>query len=82
MVLVNEFEKIEPAIMQDVFYICSLHVPHLPLIFILGLSTPPAPSYLHMSYPRATLALLRLTRIEVKGGMEVLEKLGLEYPIR
>ncbi|KAL5478416.1 ORC3 [Sanghuangporus weigelae] len=73
VILVHDFEKIEPGIMQDIFYICRLHVPRLPFVFILGLATPPTPSYLHAAFPRRTLALLRLTRVEVAGGMDVLK---------
>ncbi|KAI5121909.1 hypothetical protein M0805_000238 [Coniferiporia weirii] len=78
VVLMNDLEKIEPTLVQDLFYICSLHIPDLPLVFILGLSTPPPLSYLHAVYPRTTLTLLRLTRVEVQGGMEVLERVLLD----
>jgi origin recognition complex subunit 3 len=52
----------------------SLHIPHLPLIFILSLSSPPAPSpsYLHLTYPRATLALLRVQDFVVPSGIDIL----------
>ncbi|OCB89169.1 hypothetical protein A7U60_g3652 [Sanghuangporus baumii] len=72
VILVHDFEMIEPGIMQSIFYICRLHVPRLPFVFVLGLSTPPTPSYLHATFPRRTLALLRLTQAEVVGGTDVL----------
>ena len=51
----------------------SLCIPQLPLIFVLALSSPPEPSYLHSAYSRATLALLRIHKITVTS--QVLEQL-------
>ena len=53
----------------------SLHTPQLPLIFVLALSSPPEPSYLHSAYPRATMALLRVHKITVTSQVEVVEQL-------
>ncbi|EJD01785.1 uncharacterized protein FOMMEDRAFT_123809 [Fomitiporia mediterranea MF3/22] len=75
VVLVKGLENIEPQIMQDLFYICSLHAPRLPLVFVLGLTTAPTPSYLHATFPRRTLALLNVTQVEVASGMNLLERL-------
>lgn len=90
----HDFENIDPAVMQDVFYICrcvavsflkmrycvlifllnfSLHIPRLPLVFILSCASPPQMSFLHVAYPRTTLTLLGLTKIVVKSGLDVLE---------
>ncbi|KAF7965177.1 hypothetical protein HWV62_45264 [Athelia sp. TMB] len=75
VVLLHDFEQFEPAVIQDVFYICSLHVPSLPLVFVLSLSPPPpaSPSYLHLAYSRSTLALLRVQNVVVPAGMSALE---------
>ncbi|KIM92135.1 hypothetical protein PILCRDRAFT_810149 [Piloderma croceum F 1598] len=75
VVLLHDFEQFDPVVIQDLFYICSLHVPSLPLIFILSLSSPPtpSPSYLHLTYPRATLALLRVENFAVPSGPGVLD---------
>lgn len=53
----------------------SLHVPSLPLVFVLSLSPPPpaSPSYLHLAYSRSTLALLRVQNVVVPAGMSALE---------
>lgn len=53
----------------------SLYIPQLPLLFVLALSSPPEPSYLHTAYPRATLALLRVHKITVTSQVEVVEQL-------
>jgi len=53
----------------------SLYIPQLPLIFVLALSSPPEPSYLHSAYPRAALALLRVHKITVTSQVEVIEQL-------
>ncbi len=98
VVFVNEFEDVEPLVMQDLFYICrfvlslknstagknmicgniSLHIPRLPLVFVLALSSPNEPSFLHAVYPRATLALLQLKRIGSTGGADTLQSLLLK----
>ncbi|KZP30851.1 hypothetical protein FIBSPDRAFT_814660 [Athelia psychrophila] len=77
VVLLHDFEQFEPAVIQDVFYICSLHVPRLPLVFVLSLSPPPpaSQSYIHLTYPRSTLALLRVQNVTVPSGMVVLEEI-------
>lgn len=62
-VFLHDFEKFDTSVMQDVFDICSLHVPYLPLVFVLLLSSPSTPSYVHTTYPRDTLALLRVHTI-------------------
>ena len=87
----HDFEQFEPKVVQDLFNICryagsashcsiptvksSLCIPQLPLIFVLALSSPPEPSYLHNAYPRATLALLRVHRITVTSQVDVVEQL-------
>ncbi|KAJ8589790.1 hypothetical protein M405DRAFT_791254 [Rhizopogon salebrosus TDB-379] len=60
VVIMHDFEQLEPHVVQDMFEICSSYIPRLPLVFILALSSPPSPSYIHATYPRSTLALLRM----------------------
>ncbi|KAL7285667.1 hypothetical protein ACG7TL_000772 [Trametes sanguinea] len=56
----------------------SMHVPELPLAFILLMASPQYPSYLQSVYPRSTLALLRVDPVVASSGItmvkEVLEK--------
>ena len=94
----HDFEQFEPKVVQDLFNICryaraeilyvmlttecSLSIPKLPITFLLALSSPPEPSYLHGTYPRATLALLRIHRITVTSQVEVVEQvLSKVYPV-
>jgi origin recognition complex subunit 3 len=58
----------------------SLHVPRIPLVFILSLSSPSSPSYLHIAYSRSTLALLRIRNFVVPSGPKVLEEVLLKVP--
>ena len=62
--------------------ICSLHIPSLPLTFLISLSAPPSlsstpisSSYLYQAYPRSTLSLLRIDTILVPGGKLVLNEI-------
>ncbi|KAJ7633699.1 origin recognition complex subunit 3 N-terminus-domain-containing protein [Mycena rosella] len=73
VVLLHEFEQFDPAVVQDMFYICSLHVARLPLTFILSLSTPSPSSYLQASLTRSTLSLLRIYHFAVPSGPDVLD---------
>ncbi|KAI0046775.1 hypothetical protein FA95DRAFT_1542047 [Auriscalpium vulgare] len=75
VVFMHDFEQFESAIVEDVFAICNERIPDLPLVFIVSLSSPPSPSYLHITYPRATLALLRVDTYSIPSGIEVLEKI-------
>ncbi|KZT04882.1 uncharacterized protein LAESUDRAFT_813778 [Laetiporus sulphureus 93-53] len=75
VIVLHDFEQYDPVVMQDVFYICSLHIPRLPIVFILGLSSPPFPSYVHATYPRSTLALLRMRTISAPSGWVIVEEL-------
>ncbi|GLB39805.1 putative origin recognition complex (ORC) subunit 3 N-terminus [Lyophyllum shimeji] len=75
VVLLHDFEQLDPLVIQDVFSICSLYVSRLPLVFILALSSPASPSYLHTTYPRSTIALLRVRNYNVPSGAQLLEEL-------
>ena len=91
VVLMHDFEQFEPKVVQDLFYICryvdgvfpnpvlktvpSLYIPQLPLVFVLALSSPPEPSYLHSAYQRTTLSLLRIHKITATSQVEIVEQL-------
>lgn len=76
VIVMHDFEQLEPQVVQDMFEICrsdsscwylssyqillSLHIPCLPLVFILALASPPSPSYIRATYPHSMLALLRV----------------------
>ncbi|KAG0706584.1 origin recognition complex subunit 3 N-terminus-domain-containing protein [Suillus ampliporus] len=60
VIILHDFEQLEPQVVQDMFEICSSYIPRLPLVFILALSSPPSPSYIRATYPHSMLALLRV----------------------
>ncbi|KAG2123111.1 origin recognition complex subunit 3 N-terminus-domain-containing protein [Suillus cothurnatus] len=60
VVIMHDFEQLEPQVVQDMFEICSSYIPRLPLVFILALASPPSPSYIRATYPHSMLALLRV----------------------
>ncbi|KAH6903170.1 origin recognition complex subunit 3 N-terminus-domain-containing protein [Coprinopsis sp. MPI-PUGE-AT-0042] len=74
LVVLHDFEAFMPSVMQDIFYICSKHVPELPLVFVLSMSSP-VPSYLNVAYPRSTLARLRVRTLTMPGGVSVLNRI-------
>ncbi|KAF9238125.1 hypothetical protein BU15DRAFT_62764 [Melanogaster broomeanus] len=59
-VILHAFEQFEPLVVQDLFEICSLAIPRLPLVFVLSLTSPPSPSYIHATYRRSTLSRLQV----------------------
>ncbi|KAK0498880.1 origin recognition complex subunit 3 N-terminus-domain-containing protein [Armillaria luteobubalina] len=73
--VLHNFEQFNPSVMQDIFDICSLHIPQLPLVFIVALSSAQSPSYLHFTYPRSTLAVLRIRQFHVPSGLHILEEI-------
>ncbi|KAI0060018.1 hypothetical protein BV25DRAFT_1828445 [Artomyces pyxidatus] len=78
VVFMHDFEQFDDSVVQDMFYICSPHIPQLPIVFVLSLSSPPSPSYLHTVYPRSTMSLLRVQSFTLPSGIEVLERLVTE----
>ncbi|KAI0672417.1 hypothetical protein C8Q78DRAFT_1188445 [Trametes maxima] len=72
-VFLHEFEKFDAAVVQDVLYICSMHIPHLPLTFVPVMASPAAPSYIHSAYPRSTLALLRVHPVVASSGAALIK---------
>ncbi|TBU43716.1 origin recognition complex subunit 3 N-terminus-domain-containing protein [Dichomitus squalens] len=78
-VFLHEFEKFDTSVVQDVFYICRqvapyMHIPHLPLVFVLVMSSPPSPSFLQSAYPRSTLALLRVHHVASPAGLMMVKE--------
>ncbi|KAF8893016.1 origin recognition complex subunit 3 N-terminus-domain-containing protein [Infundibulicybe gibba] len=73
VLILHEFEQFDPTVMQDIFYICSLHIDFLPFVFILSHLSPPSPSYIHQNYPRSTLTLLDIHNIAVPSSFTLLE---------
>ncbi|KAF8128563.1 origin recognition complex subunit 3 N-terminus-domain-containing protein [Boletus edulis] len=72
VVVLHDFERFEPLVMQDLFEISSLAIPRLPLVFILSLTSPPTPSYIHATYPRSTLARLQVRSCSFSTSQAVL----------
>lgn len=60
VIIMHDFEQLEPQVVQDMFEICSSYISRLPLVFILALASPPSPSYIRARYPHSLLALLRV----------------------
>ncbi|KAI6143578.1 origin recognition complex subunit 3 N-terminus-domain-containing protein [Pisolithus tinctorius] len=78
VVVLHDFEQFEPAVVQDLFEICSLAIPRLPLVFVLLLSSPPSPSYIHMTYPRRTLSLLQIRTCVFSWSNDILHEILLK----
>ncbi|KAH9829557.1 origin recognition complex subunit 3 N-terminus-domain-containing protein [Rhodofomes roseus] len=74
VVFVHDFEQFDVGVVQDALYICSLHVPRVPLVFVLGLTSPSTPTHLHKAYARSTLALLRIRAFTAPSGQSVTEE--------
>ncbi|EPT02369.1 hypothetical protein FOMPIDRAFT_53811 [Fomitopsis schrenkii] len=73
-VFLHDFEQFEVSVAQDAFYICSLHVPRVPLVFVLGLTSPSTPTYLHKAYSRSTLALLRVCTFSAPPASSIVDQ--------
>ncbi|KAI0768174.1 origin recognition complex subunit 3 N-terminus-domain-containing protein [Trametes elegans] len=72
-VFLHEFEKFDANVVQDVLHICSMHAPQLPLVFVLVMSSPPVPSYMHAAFSRSTLALLRVYSTVASSGLALVK---------
>ncbi|EGO26953.1 hypothetical protein SERLADRAFT_448068 [Serpula lacrymans var. lacrymans S7.9] len=75
VVVLHDFEQLEPTVVQDIFEICSLHIPALPLVFILSLSSPSSPSFLHSTYPRSCLSLLHVRNCDSPPAEDALHEI-------
>ncbi|KAH9910496.1 uncharacterized protein BXZ73DRAFT_58354 [Epithele typhae] len=65
----HEFERFDAEVVKDV-----MHVPHLPLVFVTVMTSPPTPSFLHTMYPRSSLALLRIREVVAPGGLAMINE--------
>ena len=52
----------------------SQQVSRLHSVFILALSSPVSPSFLHLAYPKSTLSLLCVDTFVAPAGLHILEK--------
>ncbi|KAI5994190.1 origin recognition complex subunit 3 N-terminus-domain-containing protein [Pisolithus albus] len=78
VIVLHDFEQFEPLILQDLFEICSLAIPRLPLVFILLSASPLSPSYIHTSYPRRILSLLQIRTCVFPWSIDVLHEILLK----
>ncbi|KAG7095809.1 hypothetical protein E1B28_006509 [Marasmius oreades] len=78
IVILHDFEQFDSSIIQDLTYICSQQSRTLPLVFILCISSPFSPTYLHTSYPHSTLALLHIQQYLIPSGHAILEAVILD----
>lgn len=56
----------------------SLAIPQLPLVFILSMTSPPTPSYIHTTYPRSTLSRLQVRSCSFSASQDVLHDILLK----
>ncbi|KAH7886383.1 origin recognition complex subunit 3 N-terminus-domain-containing protein [Phlebopus sp. FC_14] len=56
----------------------SISVPCLPLVFVLSLSSPPSPSYLHATFPRSMLSRLQVRNCSCPTSQDVLHEILLK----
>lgn len=73
VVIMHDFEQFDPTVVQDIFYIFSQNVSRLRCVFLVSLSSPVSPSFLHLAYPKSTLALLCMDTFVAPPGYTVLE---------
>ncbi|KDQ20881.1 hypothetical protein BOTBODRAFT_61955 [Botryobasidium botryosum FD-172 SS1] len=73
LVFFQDLESMDSTIIQDLIYICSLHISRIPLIFIFGLSV--SADYLHASLPFSVLSVLDIEHFQIPGGMPLFESL-------
>ena len=65
----SPFSSVDPA--------GSMHVSQIPIVFLLSLSSP-FPEYLQITYPRSTLALLRVRNFNVPSGIGIVQEILLK----
>ncbi|KAI7896366.1 origin recognition complex subunit 3 N-terminus-domain-containing protein [Mucor mucedo] len=80
VIILQDFESFEPAILQDFFTICSEYRSRLPIVCIMGIAT--STEILHQSLNKSTIGLLRIEkfRLEQSGVWfnRVIEKVLLD----
>ncbi|KAJ8515138.1 hypothetical protein ONZ45_g7404 [Pleurotus djamor] len=75
VVFLHDLEQFDSTVLQDIFHICSRHVPRLPLVFLATLTSPPSTHFIQNTYPRETLRRLRLTHATLPHGLPALEQI-------
>ncbi|KAF9224942.1 hypothetical protein BS17DRAFT_779331 [Gyrodon lividus] len=78
VVILHDIEQFEPVVVQDLFEICSLAIPRLPLVLVLSLTSPPSPSYIHVTYPRSTLSRLQVRSCPIPSSQNILHDILLK----
>ncbi|GAA5803291.1 hypothetical protein HPULCUR_008770 [Helicostylum pulchrum] len=80
VIILQDFESFEPAILQDFFTICSEYRSRLPIICIMGIAT--STEILHQSLNKSTIGLLRIEKFKLEqSGVwfnRVIEKIFLD----
>ncbi|KAJ3538531.1 hypothetical protein NM688_g6505 [Phlebia brevispora] len=74
VVFLHDFEKVDPSVMHDVFYIFSQQIPSLHVVFVLVMSTPSPTAYMQSAFQRSCLALLRLRVHTFPSGRATVEE--------
>lgn len=79
VVILQDFESFEPAVVQDFFTICSEYRSRLPIVCIVGIAT--STEILHQSLSKSTIGLLRIEKFKLEQSEvwfnRVIEKVGL-----
>ncbi|KAL7325398.1 Origin recognition complex subunit 3 [Mucor circinelloides] len=64
VVILQDFESFEPAVVQDFFTICSEYRSRLPIVCIVGIAT--STEILHQSLSKSTIGLLRIEKFTLE----------------
>ncbi|KAI9480879.1 MAG: origin recognition complex subunit 3 N-terminus-domain-containing protein [Benjaminiella poitrasii] len=80
VIILQDFESFEPAVLQDFFAICSEYRSRLPIICLMGIAT--STEILHQSLNKSTIALLRIEKFKLEQSEvwfnRVIEKIFLD----
>ncbi|KAG2192004.1 hypothetical protein INT46_001008 [Mucor plumbeus] len=80
VVILQDFESFEPAVVQDFFTICSEYRSRLPIVCIVGIAT--STEILHQSLSKSTIGLLRIEKFKLEQSEvwfnRVIEKMFLD----
>ncbi|KAI8876028.1 hypothetical protein K501DRAFT_262859 [Backusella circina FSU 941] len=80
VIILQDFESFEPAVLQDFFTICSDYRSRLPIVCVIGIAT--STEILHQSLSKTTIGLLRIEKFNLEQSEiwfnRVLEKIFLD----
>ncbi|KAI7899494.1 origin recognition complex subunit 3 N-terminus-domain-containing protein [Cokeromyces recurvatus] len=80
VIILQDFESFEPAVLQDFFTICSEYRSSLPIVCIMGIAT--STEILHQSLSKSTIELLRIEKFRLEQSEvwfnRVIEKIFLD----